>query len=90
MVSLDGDEPTLKVLHDARLKGADVEVLGHYRDPTHFDVDHIHTRSLFVYQGGKRKMVTYWCDVCYIRTYSPGKCWCCQKDTDLDPQVTEP
>jgi hypothetical protein len=89
-VELSGDEPTLKVLNDDRLKNSDFEVEGHFSSPDHFDVDHIHTRSLFVYKDGKRQMVTYWCDVCYIRTYSPGKCWCCQKNTDLDPQDPEP
>jgi hypothetical protein len=29
-------------------------------------------------------MVTYWCQVSYIRTYAPGECWCCQDDTALD------
>jgi hypothetical protein len=30
------------------------------------------------------KVITYWCDVCSIRTYTPGKCWCCQQETTLD------
>lgn len=89
-VVLTGDDPTLKVLNDDRLKNSDFEVAGHFTSPGEFAVDHIHTRSLFVYRDGKRQMVTYWCDVCYIRTYSPGKCWCCQKNTDLDPQDPEP
>ena len=87
-VILAGDDATAGVLSDPRLDGSDFEVLGHYTDPTHFQVDKIHTRSLFVHEGGKRLMITYWCDVCYIRTYTPGKCWCCQKDTDLDLRET--
>ncbi len=87
---LSGDHDTLGVLSDSRLDGTDFEVEGHFIDPTHFDVDKIHTRSLFVHNGGKRLMVTYWCDVCYIRTYTPGICWCCQKDTDLDLRETLP
>lgn len=87
---LSGDDDTKGVLSDSRLDGTDFEVEGHFIDPTHFDVDKIHTRSLFVHKGGKRLMVTYWCDVCYIRTYTPGKCWCCQKDTDLDLRETLP
>jgi hypothetical protein len=82
-VQVKGDEPTMGVLADDRLNGADFEALGSKRGDV-FEIDKIHTRSLFVHQGGKRLMVTYWCDVCYIRTYTPGKCWCCQKDTDLD------
>ena len=83
-VSLSGDDATMGVLRDDRLGGADFEALGRMTSPGHFDISKIHTRSLFVHKDGKRLMVTYWCDVCYIRTYTPGKCWCCQKDTDLD------
>jgi hypothetical protein len=83
-VHLESDEPTMKVLADVRLKDADFEVLGHWDAPDRFAVDHMHTRSLFVHKDGKRLMVTYWCDVCYIRTYSPGLCVCCRKYTDLD------
>ncbi len=82
---LKGDEPTMKVLNDARLKGSDFEALGHFAGDDAFEVNHIHLQSLFVYQNGKRLQVSYWCDVCYIRTSSPGKCWCCQKETDLNP-----
>jgi hypothetical protein len=84
LVTLEGDPPTLAVLHDERLLAADFEALGHYRAAEHFVVDPIHTRAMFVHKDGKRLIVTYWCDVCYIRTYSPGVCWCCQKYTDLD------
>ena len=84
------DDDTKGVLGDSRLDGADFEVRGHFTDPAHFEVDKIHTRALFVHHGGKRLMVTYWCDVCYIRTYTPGKCWCCQKNTDLDLRETIP
>jgi hypothetical protein len=84
-VLLSGDDPTMLVLRDPRLANADFETAGHYSDPQHFDVDPIHTHALFVYQNGKKLMVTYWCDVCYIRTFAPGKCWCCQGDTKLDP-----
>jgi hypothetical protein len=85
-VSLQGDEPTMAVLADDRLKSLDFEALGSPVPPGSFRIEPIHTRSLFVIRDGKRLMITYWCDVCYIRTYSPGKCWCCQKDTDLDPR----
>lgn len=85
-VEVSGDADTLGVLADERLDGEDFEVLGEPKDATHFEAEKIHTRSLFVHKGGKRLMVTYWCDVCYIRTYTPGICWCCQKYTDLDLQ----
>ena len=33
---------------------------------------------------GSRYEIDYWCDVCSIRSYSPGLCWCCQQETTLD------
>jgi hypothetical protein len=84
IVFLDGDNPTIGVLKDARIAGTDFEVVGTPVPPDHFTVGPIHKRSMFVHKGDKKLMVTYWCDVCYIRTYSPGICWCCQKETDLD------
>jgi hypothetical protein len=42
------------------------------------------TRAVLVRQGGRLKYVTYWCEVCSIRSYAPGPCWCCQRETTLD------
>lgn len=92
-VRLTGDEATLGVLRDARLKNADFEAAGRFTGANEFAVDLIHTRSLFAYVNGRRLMVTYWCDVCYIRTFTPGVCWCCQEDTALDlrePDAPDP
>lgn len=83
-IKLEGDEPTQGVLNDKRLAGCDFEAHGHFTAASQFAVDPIHLRAMFVYKEGRQRMVTYWCDVCYIRTYTPGVCWCCQKDTDLD------
>ena len=83
-IELEGDSPTGKVLRDARVDGFEVEAHGHFTAPGRFLIDPQHTRSLLVRQEGKLKMITYWCDVCYIRAYAPGPCVCCQKDTDLD------
>jgi len=84
LVSFNGDQATQGVLNDQRIWGTDFEAVGHFNSPDHFEIDPIHTRSMFVHKDGKRLMITYWCDVCYIRTYTPGTCVCCQKYTDLD------
>jgi hypothetical protein len=84
IISLDGDEPTKGVLNDKRLAGFDLEAKGHYTAPDQFLVDPIHTKAMFVHKDGHVKVITYWCDVCSIRTYAPGPCWCCQKETLLD------
>ncbi len=83
-VALDGDESTLSVLNDERLNGMELELKGHFTAADRFAVDPFHTRAMFVDKDGKRLIITYWCNVCYLRTYTPGKCWCCQKYTDLD------
>ena len=84
LVTLDGDEPTLKVLGDQRLNGFEVEAKGRFTAPDHFLIDPIHTRSMLVRQDGKLRMVTYWCDICSIRSFTPGPCVCCQRETTLD------
>jgi hypothetical protein len=86
LVALDGDEPTRGVLNDKRLAGADMEANGHFANPGLFTVDPIHTKALHVYKEGKRHTISYWCDTCSIRTYTPGICWCCQQETALDLQ----
>lgn len=83
-VVLTGDKATMSVLADDRLKDADFEVRGQQLANGTFQVDPIHTRAMFVLKGGKKLMISYWCEVCSIRTYTPGKCMCCQDETALD------
>ena len=83
-VQLDGDDSTLKVLGDARLNGFEIQAKGKYTAPGHFTIDPMHTHSLLVKDKGRLRMVTYWCDVCSIRAYTPGPCACCQRETTLD------
>jgi hypothetical protein len=84
VVQLDGDDATHKVLADPRLNGFEVEAKGKFTAPGRFLIDPIHTHSLLVNRGGHLKLVSYWCDVCTIRAYTPGPCVCCQKETTLD------
>src|SRR5215471_9762277 len=76
-IQLDGDNPTRKVLGDSRLNGFDVQARGRYSSPGHFTIDPIHTHGFTVNREGHVKMVTYWCEVCSIRAYTPGPCVCC-------------
>lgn len=84
VVELEADGPSTAVLRDSRLKDEDFEAVGRFRTPSLFVVDPIHERALFVWRGGKRLVVTYWCDVCSIRAWSPGKCQCCQEEMRVD------
>jgi len=83
-VQIEADEDTWKVLRDERLKGSEIELEGREVAPGKFAVNGTHTHPVYVVKNGKRLYVTYWCDVCYIRTFVPGECWCCHKYTDLD------
>lgn len=83
-IALSGDAPTTGVLKDKRLAGFDLEAKGQFTSPDQFTVDPIHTKAMFVFKDGKAKLITYWCDLCSIRTYTPGVCWCCQEETTLD------
>jgi len=85
-VALEGDEPTVAVLRDLRLKDEEFEAVGEFTGQGRFRIDPIHERALFIYRGGKRLVITYWCEVCGIRTYSPGRCVCCQQETAFDPR----
>jgi len=82
-VPLTGDPDSLGVLNDERLAGTDFEVAGTPGTPG-FTINPIHMAALHVWEAGKRKRVTYWCDICAIRTYTPGLCWCCRDETVLD------
>jgi hypothetical protein len=84
LVTLDGDEPTRKVLGDQRLNGFEIEAKGRFTAPDRFLIDPIHTRALLVRHGDKLRMITYWCDTCSIRSFTPGPCVCCQRETTLD------
>src|SRR6202023_1619209 len=82
--ALDGDERKRGIRNDKRLAGADLEATGHFSTSGLFMVDPIHTKALHVYKDGKRRTISYWCDTCSIRPYTPGICWCCQAETELD------
>ncbi len=82
-VLLDSAADTLSVLNDARLQGMEMEAAGEFTAPDQFRVGPFHLKSLLVLKGGKKYEVTYWCEVCAIRTYAPGKCMCCQEETHL-------
>lgn len=89
-IPLSGDADTMGVLQDKRLAGATLELQGKFDSQGGFTVGPIHTRAVHVRRNGKKLLVTYWCDVCSIRTYTPGICWCCQEETALDLRESLP
>jgi hypothetical protein len=84
LVKLDGDDQTKKVLADPRINGFEAQAKGRFATPDRFVIDPSHTHPMLVKKDGHLKLVSYWCDICTIRSYAPGPCACCQKDTALD------
>lgn len=84
-VLVQGDESVEAVLADPRVIGMDLEIEGQPLADA-FRANPIHTKPVHTYANGKRLIVSYWCEVCYIRFYKPGTCWCCQKESILDPK----
>jgi hypothetical protein len=90
-IPVDGEPETLAVLNDARLAGADMELLGHFTAPEQFSVGPFYTsKSMIVHKDGKRYTISYWCPVCSIRTHTPGQCMCCHQETQLDLEELKP
>jgi hypothetical protein len=90
-VALEGEPETMAVLADARLVGADLELIGGFTAPGRFAIGPFYqSKSMFVHRGGKRYTISYWCEICSIRTYTPGKCMCCQEETELSLQEFPP
>ena len=75
---VSGDEFLEAQMKDSHLNGRAVELRGHENGPGKFAATHMYT-----VKDGKRYDVTYWCDVCSIRTHMPGRCMCCQGPTEL-------
>jgi hypothetical protein len=83
-ISLLGDETAQKVLSDQRLNGFEVQARGRFTAPERFEIEPSHTHPLLVHKDGKLKLVSYWCGVCSVRSYTPGPCVCCQEETTLE------
>jgi hypothetical protein len=84
-VAVQGDPETMEVLGDARLAGMELELLGEFKTPALFVAGPFYSsRSVFVHKDGKKYTISYWCSTCSIRAYTPGKCVCCQQETQLD------
>ena len=75
---VSGDEFSVGQLFDPRLAGRLWELEGTYnRD----GVLRIH--KLFTLKDGKRFRVAYFCVICNIYQHEPGRCMCCQDETEL-------
>ncbi len=76
--TVSGDDFTKAQMADPKLNGREVELEGRFAGPGQFEA-----AKIFTIKDGNRYKVTYWCDVCSIRTHMPGRCMCCQGETEL-------
>ncbi len=77
-VTLAGDEFSEGQLRDPRLAGREWEFEGKFAADGNFTI-----YKLFTLKEDKRHRVTYYCEVCHIYTHEPGRCMCCQDETEL-------
>lgn len=63
---------------DARLRAKELVLKGQLREDGGFEA--------IVFQSvkdGERHSLFYWCDICTIRTITPGECVCCREPVEL-------
>lgn len=77
-VELVTDEGLDLTMRDPQLAARTWEVRGSRLDDGRLAVE-----KIFTIKGGELHRVTYYCEICHITTHEPGRCMCCQADTDL-------
>ena len=82
--TLFGDLFSEGQLRDPRLAGREWEFEGSLAAAGRFEI-----RKLFTIKNGRRHRVTYYCEICHIYTHEPGRCMCCQEETELR-EIPEP
>ncbi len=83
-ITLFGDLFSEGQLRDPRLAGREWEFEGSFAADGRFEI-----RKLFTVKQGRRHRVTYYCEICHIHTHEPGRCMCCQEETELQ-EIPEP
>lgn len=77
-VELALDEGLERTMRDRQLAARTWEVRGVHGSDGRFAVE-----KIFTVKEGELHRVTYYCVICHITTHEPGRCMCCQGDTDL-------
>ncbi len=72
------DEYTSALLGDNRIHGWELRVEGRRKGKDIFQVE-----RLFSVRDGRLHKVTYFCHICNITSYKPGRCDCCQEPTEV-------
>lgn len=77
-IELAADESLERTMRDSQLATRVWELRGQLQKDGRFAVERI-----FTVKDGQLHRVTYYCVICHITTHEPGRCMCCQGDTDL-------
>ena len=77
-VELVLDEGLERTMRDPQLAARTWEVRGVRGSDGRIAVE-----KIFTVKDGELHRVTYYCVICHITTHEPGRCMCCQGDTDL-------
>ena len=72
------DEYTSAVVGDNRIHGWELRVEGRWKG-----ADTVQVERLFSVRDGRLHKVTYYCHICNITSYKPGRCDCCQEPTEV-------
>ena len=81
-LAVEGDD--FQMFQDPKLQDRQWEMEGQMVDEGRFDPAHI-----FTLHDGQRHKVTYYCEVCHIVSYRPGRCMCCQDEVVLQETPVE-
>lgn len=76
--TLYGDLFVEAQIRDERLTEREWEFEGSFASDGRFEI-----HKLFTIKDGQRYRVTYYCEICHIYTHEPGRCMCCQEETEL-------
>ena len=77
-IELAADESLERTMRDPQLATRLWELRGQLQPDGRLAVERI-----FTVKDGQLHRVTYYCVICHITTHEPGRCMCCQGDTDL-------
>ncbi len=72
------DEYTSALLGEERIRGWELRVEGRRKGK-----DTVQVERLFSVRDGRLHKVTYYCHICNITSYKPGRCDCCQEPTEV-------
>lgn len=78
VVPLVVDHDNFHALGDPRLAERLWELEGSFDAGGRFEV-----LNVFTLKDAKRFRVTYYCEICHIVSYRPGRCMCCQEEVEL-------